>query len=169
MQIDSVDFRDGRLVLSVPDRREALKFKYEFKAGNYDFTRHRERRSLSANSYAWALMAKIAERIGISKEEVYRNEIRDITGKTELLWCRSAAVDAFREAWIGNHIGRFADVIEDNGEDATILVTYGSSDYDTAQMAKLIDNILQDCRELEIETKSEEEIRSLLEAWDGRG
>lgn len=42
---------------------------------------------------------------------------------------------------------------------------YGSSTYDTRQMAMLIENLVQDCQALGIETRPEEEIRSLLEAW----
>ena len=42
---------------------------------------------------------------------------------------------------------------------------YGSSTYDTRQMAQLIDNLVQDCRALDIEVKSEEEIASIMGAW----
>jgi hypothetical protein len=42
---------------------------------------------------------------------------------------------------------------------------YGSSYYDTAQMSRLIELAVQDCKELGIETRSEEEIASLLGEW----
>ena len=43
---------------------------------------------------------------------------------------------------------------------------YGSSTYDTRQMSQLIDNLVQDCRALDIEVKSDEEISSLLGGWN---
>ena len=37
-----------------------------------EIKKHSERRSLNANSYCWALIGKIAEIVGNTKEEVYR-------------------------------------------------------------------------------------------------
>jgi hypothetical protein len=42
---------------------------------------------------------------------------------------------------------------------------YGSSTYSTTQMAQLIDILLQDCRALDIQVKSDEEIASIMGAW----
>ncbi len=38
--------------------------------------------------------------------------------------------------------------------------------YNTAEMSKLIELIVQECKQLDIETKSDAEINSLLESWD---
>jgi hypothetical protein len=46
-----------------------------------------------------------------------------------------------------------------------LAILIGSSQYDTKQMSILIDGIVSECRELGIETKPEEEIRSLIESW----
>ena len=37
--------------------------------------------------------------------------------------------------------------------------------YNTAEMSKLIELIVQECKQLDIETKSDAEIESLLESW----
>lgn len=37
--------------------------------------------------------------------------------------------------------------------------------YNTAEMSKLIELIVQECKQLDIETKSQQEINSLLESW----
>lgn len=37
--------------------------------------------------------------------------------------------------------------------------------YNTAEMSKLIELIVQECKQLDIETKSDAEINSLLESW----
>lgn len=170
MRIDNISFDivHQAVLLEVPDLREAMRLKLSFKPGDYDLVPHKEKRSRNANSYAWELIGKIASATRLPPVDVYRNEIREISGKSEMLWCRSSAVEAFKESWTANHLGRFVDVIEDDGEDATLIATYGSSDYDKREMAMLIDNIIQDCLSLGIETKSKEEIDSLLESWNGR-
>jgi len=42
---------------------------------------------------------------------------------------------------------------------------YGSSDFDKEQMARLIDLIVQDCKDIGIETMSERERSLLIERW----
>ena len=37
--------------------------------------------------------------------------------------------------------------------------------YNTTEMSKLIELIVQECKQLDIETKSDSEINSLLESW----
>ena len=51
---------------------------------------------------------------------------------------------------------------------SNVFFHMGSSDFDTRQMSMLIDNLIQDCRALDIETRPQDEIEALLEAWDGR-
>ena len=46
-----------------------------------------------------------------------------------------------------------------------VALYYGSSTYDVPTMSRLIDNIVQDCKALGIETKSSEELESLLGEW----
>ena len=46
-----------------------------------------------------------------------------------------------------------------------VILYYGSSTYDSAQMSRLTNIIIQDCEQLGIETKSAEEIQSLLKSW----
>lgn len=47
-----------------------------------------------------------------------------------------------------------------------MIIYYGSSSYNTAEMSKLIELIVQECKTQDIETKSDAEIKSLLESWD---
>lgn len=47
-----------------------------------------------------------------------------------------------------------------------VMTYYGSSSYNTSEMSKLIELIVQECHQLGIETKSQAEIESLLKEWD---
>ena len=43
---------------------------------------------------------------------------------------------------------------------------YGSSTYDTKQMSQLIDNLVQDCKALGIETLTPDKLALLTEEWN---
>lgn len=48
-----------------------------------------------------------------------------------------------------------------------VLLAYnGSSSYNTKQMTRLIDSVIQDCKEQQIETMTPEELKSLLARWE---
>ena len=47
----------------------------------------------------------------------------------------------------------------------TVLAYYGSSDFDKQQMSHLIDNCIQDCRAVGVETMPPDKIALLKEEW----
>lgn len=49
---------------------------------------------------------------------------------------------------------------------SNVITYYGSSVYNTAEMSRLIELIVQECKQFDIETKSNKEIESLLKEWD---
>ena len=71
--------------------------------------------------------------------------------------------ERFCKAWCKEGIGWITQLIGPSNEPGKIDVMcyYGSSYYDTTQMSRLIELAVQDCKELGIETRSEEEIASL--------
>ena len=70
--------------------------------------------------------------------------------------------------WQRGHIGRKAEREPAYTGYSNVFFHMGSSDFDTRQMSMLIDNLIQDCRALDIETRPQDAIEALLEAWDGR-
>ena len=140
----------------------------EFKPRDWDIVPHVDKRSKTANSYAWVMINQIANRLQIPPEEVYRHCIEDIGGKTDVIRISKVAYTDFNRAFRNGHIGRKTELI---GEDSTtydVLLTYGSSDYNTREMSALIDSVLQECRELNIPTLDDMKIQSLIDDWDRR-
>lgn len=130
-------------------------------------TKHRKRRSLDANAYAWVLIDRIAERRRMNPVEVYRNAIREIGGVSEIVCIQDRAKETMKEIWRKNGLGWQVEELESKIPGCTNLVLYkGSSEYDTAQMSALIDSLVQDARAVGIETRSPEEIESLLRSYD---
>lgn len=127
--------------------------------------RKTKKRSLDANAYYWELCGKLAQHMGVTSGEVYRRHIVDMSNY-ETYCMMSPAVEAFSRLWCSDHYGRSIDTRESKIPGCTtVLAYYGSSDFDTAQMSRLIDNCVQDCKALGIETRPEEEVRSLLAQW----
>ena len=127
----------------------------------------REKRSITANAYCWNLIDKIAEKRRMSKLEVYRNAIRDIGGVSELVCIQNRAVDSLKSTWSSFGIGWQVEELDTNIPGWTNLILYkGSSVYDKAQMAALIDSLVQDAQSIGIETRPQEEIDSLLKEYE---
>jgi hypothetical protein len=125
--------------------------------------RFRQKRSLDANAYAWVIIDKIAQRMRLSKVEVYRDHIRHIGGVSETVCVQERAVDKLTEAWSKNGIGWQTETFPSKIPGCTnVTLYYGSSTYDTAQMSALIDALVQTAKSLGIETMPDEELKSLL-------
>lgn len=126
----------------------------------------KKKRSLDANAYAWVLIGKIAEKTNVAKHEVYRSVIREIGGNSDTVCIQDHAVEQLCAGWQRNGIGWITDTMPSKIEGCTnVILYYGSSTYDSEQMARLTSLLKQDCEALGIETKSQAELDSLLESW----
>lgn len=128
--------------------------------------KYSKKRSLDANAYCFVLIGKIAEKTNVPKEEVYRKAVKEIGGNYDVVCVQDKAVEAMCEAWSKMGLGWQTDTFPSKIDGCTnIAMYYGSSTYDVPTMCRLIDNIVQDCKALGIETKSPEELESLLGEW----
>jgi len=126
----------------------------------------REKRSRNANDYLWVLCTKLGEKLHLPAEEIYRSHIK-YANVCDYVAVPEKAVDKLIEAWRKNGVGWFAEVVDKcklNGC-KKVCLWYGSSVYDTAQMAALIDAVVEDCHAIGIETISPAELASLKENW----
>lgn len=160
-----------QVLFELNDRKTALRMAEELREEDLltlKIGKFKKKRSLDANAYCWVLMGKIAEKTNIPKDEVYRNAIRGIGGNYDVVCIQDKAVDSLCSAWARNGVGWQTDTMPSKLDGCTnVMLYYGSSTYDTEQMSRLIDNIVQDCKALGIETKSGAEIDSLLGSWGG--
>lgn len=126
----------------------------------------RYKRSLNANAYAWVLMDKLAEKTGVAKTEIYKSYIKEIGGNSEIVCVMNEALDDLRRGWEHNGLGWLTDTMPSKIPGCTNVVLYfGSSTYDTKQMSRLIEMIIQDCKENDIEYLTPAELERMLEAW----
>lgn len=123
-------------------------------------------KSRDANAYAWVLIHKIAEKTRREPVVIYREFIRNFSCKTKVTCVLAEDAESEINDFISGHLGRMVDVGESKVPGCAVLhKKYGSSSFTREQMSGFIDIICDTCRELEIETKSEEEINSLVGSW----
>ena len=173
-----VNFETGKAVLnlSINEKQTALNCwddlrkeeKLAFKVDKF-----REKRSLDANAYFWALCGKLAEKLSdentkYTKEDIYLKSIKEVGVYKDFQGLSPTDAKTLKVAWemLGTGwITEYVDYMQD-GENLVVRCYYGSSKYNTKQMSRLISNISQDCEAVGIETKTPDEIANLLSLWE---
>ena len=160
--------RSGETLLTISTKEDCRTLFDELKDKDVSVTikKHKEKRSLDANAYAWTLMDKLTEAVGTPRETIYREAIKNVGGNAETVCVQDKAVDRLCEGWQRNGLGWQTDAFQSKLDGCTnVILYYGSSAFDSAQMARFIDNIIQDCKAVGIETLPPDKLDALLGAW----
>lgn len=127
---------------------------------------HREKRSLDANAYCFVLIGKLAEKLGIPKDEVYRNAIREISSNYITACYQDKDIEQLKATWERNGLGWQVETFPSKVKGCTnVNMYYGSSVFDSKQMSQLLDGIIEDCKAVGIETRTPQEIEDLKSLW----
>lgn len=163
--LQSVTFdAHGHPILSITLPREVIHSVQEWTDTKLDVTikKHRERRSLDANALCWVLIDKLAEKLGSSPAEVYRELVRDIAGVSDIVCVRENGVEALCNGWAKNGIGWQTETMESKLHGCVnVRLIYGSSTYDSKQMSTLIDRVIEECKAQGIDTTNLAELQRL--------
>ena len=168
----NIDYNTSKLKINLlldTKNKEILEELKNEKKLNIELKKYIEKRSLDANAYAWVLLGELQDTLNIPKEEIYRDLIKYV-GSYEVVPIKNEAVEKFRNAWSKNGIGWITETTKSKLEGYTnVLAYYGSSVYNTKEMSRLIDLIVEECKQFNIEVKPKSEIDSLLKEWDNTG
>ena len=126
-------------------------------------TKHRERRSLDANAYAWVLMQKIAEATDTDKWSVYLRCLQDYSRAFSHVIVKPEAVDRMKELY--RTCIDLGEITVNGRTGHQLQVYYGSSCFDTKEMSVFIDGIVRECKDLKIETLPPEELERMKKGW----
>ncbi len=148
----------------------AIVRKHKDKLYNLEVKEHQKNRSLDANAKLWALLNEMSVVLRLPPEEIYQGYIPDVGKNFKFIPSLPEDVAGWEKDWCKGHIGR---MVEDIGPCRTtelrgyrLLKLYrGSSEYDVPTFNRLLDLVIQDCRQLGIETMSERERSLLMEEW----
>lgn len=121
--------------------------------------RWKERRSLDANAYLWVLCTAIAGRVNSTKDEVYEamldrygKEFRDDDGGMVVVGVKKDL--NMKQAGHWKHY-------KDDSECAYWYLLKGTSEYDTAEMSYFLDRVIEEAKELGIDTATPEELERM--------
>lgn len=137
---------------------------------NIELKKYRKQRSLDANAYCWVLCDKIAKELSkdgtiVTKEAVYKDAITQI-GTFEPFIVQEVSFEKFKRIWEKQGLGFIVQEVSKKDKCIKVHCYYGSSTYDSKEMSLLIELLVDLAKSLNIETKPQEEINSLLESWD---
>lgn len=164
---------EGGWLMVKPEKEDlgkamALVRKHKNKIYSLEVKEYRRKRSLDANAYAWTLIHKLAHSMQITPLEVYRQAIVNVGCNHEIIPIKEEAAAHFKKIWEAKGLGW---PCLDLGKSKipgyrNLAAYYGSSTYDVQQMSQLIDNLVQDCKALDLETLPPDKLALLKEEWD---
>lgn len=166
------DFATGKLVVSFlvdttsPDDELTGGYTLDIVA-----RRHRERRSLNANSYFHVLCEKLAAKLGTTNTAM-KNKMISEYGCTDIELGKIILEDSVDWMEIESlHLRPTAAVrtLNDGKLYRVYYVMRGSHTYNTAEMARLIDGAVQEAKEQGIETMTPEQIERMKALWKSSG
>ena len=146
----------------------------------YDVVEHKEKRSLNSNAYYWKLLSQVADKLRISKSHLHNDMLRHF-GQTMFVDDKPVCVmipdtdEAENTALESDtvHLKPTSAVI--TGENGKVYRQYkmlrGSHEYTAAEMSVLVQGIVQEAKQLNIETltpKELEEMRRLEQQAEDR-
>ena len=130
--------------------------------------KYHKKRSLNANEYMWVLCTKIADVLRTSKDEVYEGMLNrygvlyqdddgyiTITVKSEVDMTK---IEGHWKYYATSRDGKFK----------SYLMIKGTSKYDTKEMAHFIDMVVDEAKELGIETATPDELERMKTQWQSQ-
>lgn len=122
----------------------------------YDLNEHKEKRSLSQNAYSWKLSNQLADKLGMSKETMHFQLLKDY-GQSEKVSVLSNI-----------NLKGYCTYIEEighsslNGKEFTHYKVYKPThEMDSKEMSIFIDGLIQECENVGIPTLTKEEIERM--------
>ena len=129
---------------------------------------YRKKRSLDANAFFWATVGDISAKLCIPPEEIYRELIRDVGDNCVIVPVKESEADRWRKNWESKGLGWICESMgrsKLSGYENQICY-YGSSTYDTAQMARLIDLVVEEAKAQGIQPRlTAAERQAAIEMW----
>lgn len=122
----------------------------------FELKEKKEKRTLTMNSYYWALTNQVALTLELPPEKIHKDNIYN--------YATSELVVVRYEIDVSN-IFKYYQFIREakiNGENFAIYKVYvGSSKMSKKEFSRLLDGIIQECKQLDIPTLTKNEIEQL--------
>ena len=125
---------------------------------------YRQKRSLTSNGYAWHLMQEIAEKSGLTKDDVYIECLKKYSRAFTHMIVHPEIIPRLAEDY--RVVVDLGEVLVNGKVGHQIQLYFGSSKFDTKEMSVFLDGIISECRDLGIEVIPQSDIDKLNAEWD---
>lgn len=161
----NIDYQTGKalLTLAINQKQSAIKCWDELHSAekvSIKIDKHREKRSLNANNYAWKLLTEIGNAVRLSKEAVYMQMLKEY-GQSEIISVKAHIP-----------INEYVKYCDEVGESCLGGVAFkhyrvykGSSEFTKDEMAIFLDGVCAEATELGIDVRTPDEIARLKDLW----
>lgn len=136
----------------------------------YDVVEHKEKRSLNSNAYYWTLLTKVADKLRVSKSRLHNDMLRHygqrmtVDDKPVVVYLpdtEESENTAMESDTV--HLKQTSKTLQ--GNDGITYRAYvmlrGSSDYCVSEMSVLVSGIVQEAKQLGIETLTPMELEQM--------
>lgn len=132
--------------------------------GKFDIEikRHRERRSLNANALFWKICGSMAVILRTSDEELYL-QLLERYGVKKYIVVKPEAVESVKELF--RAVDEMGSVYVDGKRGVQLKCTIGSSQYNTAEMTRLIEGAISESKHIGAWVPDEQDIGAALDLW----
>ena len=125
--------------------------------------KYSENRTVKANAYLWALINEIGNVLRENKEDIYFDMLKAY-GQGGAVSVKERFADNFEKTY---KYFKYLGESQLNGETFKHYHFWvGSSEYNREEFSILLDGVIREAKNLGIETKTEEEIQSLLRSYE---
>ena len=160
------------LILTLTDDRQSVMRQFDVihdivesgKLLSVEIKQYRQKRSLDSNAYMWTLLAKLATVLNTDKDSLYL-EMLDRYGVFTHIVVKPEMVDRVRTEW--RTVRELGEVTINGKTGIQLMCYFGSSTYNSAEMAKLIDGVVSECKEVGVEVMPPEELELMKSLWGG--
>lgn len=129
--------------------------------------KYRKKRSLDANAYLWVICSKLAEVHQTSKDEIYEEMLQKYgvlyqdEENNYIIVTLKADIDTSK---LEGHWKYYKS--SEDGKFKSYLMIKGTSLYNTSEMARFIDMVVQEAKEEGIETLPPAELERMKATWN---
>ena len=138
----------------IGEKETVLRWLQEQPAGRYECNKARRKRTLTQNSYYWALLSELAGALGLSNDELHFQLLKRYSTPQPFVTFKNVDVSKFM---------RYYEKRAENDRCISYLFYTPSSEMDTKEFKRLLDGLISECQEVGIETLNAEQYALLKE------
>lgn len=151
---------------------ELLKVQSDLSKGkkiDIEIKEHREKRSLNANAYFHLLVDKLAKSLNLSAEDCKIRMVLDygtIDSDEKGLKIGFKLLENIPLDKVCKYAKKIGTVVENGRKFNQYIVYKHTHEYNSKEMATLINGVVEECKQVGIETKTPNEIANLINLWE---